>query len=48
MIDNEKNETGKNEEQTREEVLKDRELSDENLEQVSGGTEKKGHNLKFL
>ena len=38
MIDNEKNKTRKNEEQTREEWLKERELSLDDLEQVSGGS----------
>ena len=37
MIDNEKNETRKNEKQTKEELLKKHALSMEDLEQVSGG-----------
>lgn len=37
MIDNEKNETRKNEKQTKEELLEKHALNDDDLEQVSGG-----------
>ena len=48
MIDNEKNETRKNEKQTKEELLKKHALNDDDLEKVSGGWGDAGYETQSI